>query len=744
MPNKRVEIEVGTDVEDSEVDALEKQIQRLKQERLQFQIDTNTSKLEEVRARIRELENQKATLDVDADDSEIQKIDSEIEQLKFEEIDLDLKVRQDGLQQAESKVEELDEKQIDVELNMATQNFSQCLSTAKQGVQELYDSIKQVEEAGIQSEQNLAFLELNLGADKAKTTMQQISDIVAKMPGDDNTMRSVLSTAQALGNNLNPGQMEAATKTMADYMAGSATMGKMATESQQDIMKYLLDGNTAELERGSIVSSQVDKLKDANTFMERQAAMQEVLNELGYGGISTVDTMVNKQAEWEGMIYNSSDALSSMWLDAEKGAMDYILKLNDASGGLAGMAIVAGQMVAGPLTDIMGGISQIGMGFKTLKEAADFSGITGKLSSLKDALMNVGTKAKEAAMWMLDLGKKTLTAGANALKSAGMWVIQKAQLIATTIAEKAAAIAQWALNVAMSMNPIMLVVIAIGLLIAALAYLYFNNEQVRAAIDGLGQSLMALGQTIYDSVIGAWNSFISTIQMVWSSIVSFAQGIITTVMNAVNWVITSFLAGVAFLASLPGRIWTILSNIINKVISWGRSIASNFLSSASKSVSNFISYISQIPSKLGTELSNALNKVNEWAATLPQKFWDAGVNAVKNFLNALGIHSPGIMQRTLVWEISEMARRTPIEGKSLLDNVSSLGSDVVDEFGNPRFGLNFDDANTEFANGSIMGGQVINLNMEIGNVDSDDRIQEIVDAVRRELAWDNKTAGRTI
>jgi hypothetical protein len=34
--------------------------------------------------------------------------------------------------------------------------------------------------------------------------------------------------------------------------------------------------------------------------------------------------------------------------------------------------------------------------------------------------------------------------------------------------------------------------------------------------------------------------------------------------------------------------------------------------------------------------------------------------------------------------------------------------------------------------------------MEICNVDSDDRIQEIMDAVRRELAWDNKTAGRTI
>jgi hypothetical protein len=145
--------------------------------------------------------------------------------------------------------------------------------------------------------------------------------------------------------------MKAAAGTMADYMSGAATMGKQALESQQDIMKYLLDGNTAELERGSIVSSQVDKLKEATTFQERQAAMQEVLNQLGYGGISQQDTMLNKQAEWEGMLYNSKDALSSMWLGAEKGAMDYILKLNDASNGLVGMGLVAGQMVAGPLVD---------------------------------------------------------------------------------------------------------------------------------------------------------------------------------------------------------------------------------------------------------------------------------------------------------------------------------------------------------------------------------------------------------
>ncbi|MBP5699426.1 MAG: hypothetical protein J6W71_01065, partial [Methanobrevibacter sp.] len=290
----------------------------------------------------------------DVDDEQVKELEDLLNSLADKVVGFEVAVDDDGLDAAGEKEESLNgsaEFVIDVDdaaVQQAMTNLSDGVGKAKQGVLDLKNALQEVEQAGMQSEQNKAFLEMNLGADEAKQTWKDISDIVASMPGDDNTMRSVLSTAQALGNDLNPSEMEAATKTMADYMAGSATMGKMATESQQDIMKYLLDGNTAELERGSIVSSQVDKLKDATTFQERQVAMQEVLNELGYGGISTQDTMLNKQAEWEGMLYNSQDALSSMWLGAEKGAMDYVLQLNDATNGLVGMGIVAGSVAGGP------------------------------------------------------------------------------------------------------------------------------------------------------------------------------------------------------------------------------------------------------------------------------------------------------------------------------------------------------------------------------------------------------------
>lgn len=407
----------------------------------------------------------------DVDDEQVKALEELLDSLADKVVGFEVAVDDDGLDAAGEKEEGLNgsaEFVIDVDdaaVQQAMTNLSDGVGKAKQGVLDLKDALQEVEQAGMQSEQNKAFLEMNLGADKAKQTYQDISDIVASMPGDDNTMRSVLSTAQALGNDLNPQEMEAATKTMADYMSGSATMGKMATESQQDIMKYLLDGNTAELERGSIVSSQVDKLKEATTFQERQAAMQQVLNDLGYGGISTQDTMLNKQAEWEGMLYNSQDALSSMWLGAEKGAMDYILQLNDASNGLVGMGIVAGSVAGGPIIDTVSGLGQMATGMQAIK--------------------NLGM-----IQWLSQLGIMTkLSAAAN-------WLLSGAQAV---------------LNAIMAMNPIILVVIALIALAAALIWAYQNVDWFRAMVDNAWASIVTFGQQLYSFISGALQGLVNAI-----------------------------------------------------------------------------------------------------------------------------------------------------------------------------------------------------------------------------------------
>jgi len=738
-----------------------------------FEVDINLKVNDEgirkAQAEIRELDNSSADVDVTSDDSEVKKVQNEVDEIDNESVEPEMKVDDSDFQKKKKEVDDLDGK--DIKLNLAMESFSQGLATAKQGISDLASHMNEVAQAGMQTEQNMAFLKMNLGAEKAKSTMQDISNIVASMPGDDNTMRSVLSTAQALGNNLKPQEMKAATGTMADYMSASATMGKQAVESQQDIMKYLLDGNTAELERGSIVSSRVDKLKEANTFMERQKAMQEVLNELGYGGISQQDTMLNKQAEWEGMIYNSQDALSSMWLGAQKGAMDYILKLNDATNGIVGMGIVASQMVLGPFTDIMMGLGQIGTGFKTLSEMDIFSklggkldgfknrllnigttaknvftGIPSKLSALKTSLISVGNTAKATALRMLELGKSALIAGYNALKAGAMWLIEKARLIASTIATYAAEAAQWALNLAMSANPIGIIIVAITALIAVLGYLYFNNEQVRSAVDGVFASLQSFLGLIVGGIQTAISGFISWLGNLYSwlsqlgtqvngavnGVIGVLTGIIDSIVGILNGIWLAVLNWFNMLQTMsPQQVLLLIIGVINtlnpfanlisgvlaRVLPVFLSRASSWISGtvgkAKSLVSSVVSTISSLPSKISSAISGVVN-----AFTRP-------------FRQAWNIISPILSQ---------------VENgvNTIRSVIPFMGFDGSADFGFEDFGFDGTLNNTisSASNNGGLGNTTINNNNTFNGIIEEAASQYIVDSITSYTRKQNLIRGR--
>ena len=103
------------------------------------------------------------------------------------------------------------------------------------------------------------------------------------------------------------------------------------------------------------------------------------------------------------------------------------------------------------------------------------------------------------------------------------------------------------------------------------------------------------------------------------------------------------------------------------------------------------------------------------------------------------------MQRSLVYEIQSMGERVPEESRGLIKNIGTLGSDVVDEFGNPSLDMSYSLNNT-LASNSNTGNGVNNPNVTINidTVDSEDRVQQIVDAVTRALSFDNVTAGRSV
>jgi hypothetical protein len=555
-------------------------------------------------------------------------------------------------------------------------------------------------------------------------------------------------------------------------------------------------------------------LKDANGDTR---ALEEALG-LQAGAISNASALTG---QYEGQLQQLADeeAEHKTWLDQLNAAWeDMSLAMSPVLSPLASFMGMIGQ--AGSWAVSVNGLIQLANHFRELEMV---QGLIGKLNNLKTALIGIATSAKSAVLGIASfakelivtaagaikgaivslgqLAKSVLLTGYNALKSAAMWVAEKAALIASTIAEYAAAAAQWALNIAMDANPIGILILAIGALVAILGYLYFNNEQVRGAIDGLGQSFVQLGQWIYSGAIywleqlqntltGVWDfltsigelitgtitvaleglgqAFMMLGQWIYSGAIYWVEQLQTTLTNLWNYIVTlgglipanvnitgnqiidTVLRVILFIATLPAQLGMILTNALAKALGFKGNFVQTMFSAASNAVSNFASGISGLAGKLKAELDGMISDAMNFAGRIGSIMWEAATNAWQNFLNGLDTHSPGIMQRTLLWEVSEMGRRVPIEGASLVKNLGDLAKDAVTSFGTPEMNVEFGGVNGEFANGSIQRlaeshGTTQEINITInGDIDNEDRLQYFVERIRSEMNWNNRTAGRSV
>ena len=740
MADKKVIVEVEADADVSDVEPLEKKINELKQKRLNFEIETNTKRLDEVKAKIAELENKKATLDVDADDAEIKKIDAEIEALKFEEIDLNLKTAQAkaSLDDVESEMRSLEDNEIEVNLRNqsameALDQISQGFDRLKQGASEVGQAMGDVLESAGRMEQTESFLSMNLGADVAKKKLEEIRSVTDKLPGDDVTLQNLLSQAALKDANMTTEAFTQMGTAAADYMAAMQNFGKSATETQQDLMNYILAGNTAEIERSPILQSHIDKLKEGTTVQERAKLLQEALNEEGWSGIASQDIYNNKLQTFNDMIERGKMNLGGMFLEGSEGAMDFILKLDEMSGGLVGMAIALGSF-ASPLTDTIMGFGQMATGMKAIKDL-------GMIKWLKD--LEIMTKLSAAADWLL--------AGAQAV-----------------------------LNAIMSMNPIVLVVLALVALAAALIWAYYNVDWFREMVDNAWASIVQLGQEIYGALAGA-------LEWLGQAFTNAGQIIMTAITNAVNWVITSLqglwnyivtlgglipanvdltgnqvidtvLRVIAFIATLPMQLAMIFLNIIAQALGFGNNFSQTLINGAIRAVTGFIGRIRDGVSQFASAIQgipNALQNCLDWAYNLVMNhpivqaiIWLG--NKISEVFSSIGLGqgSPGkiygALENELNWSTELISKNS-----KLPSSAGELGKRISDRFGSPELEVKYGSSG-EFANGSIQRlaesqGTTQEINIVInGDIDNEDRLQYFVDRIRSEMNWNNRTAGRSV
>ena len=691
MADKDVKIRVATEGDLSGVKPIEAEINKLKQQKLRLDIDANTQKLQETEHRIRSLKTFLDTVNtgntnIHINDSDIKKAEEELAALEAKKIDVNLDVETAKLEEAKLKLDAIDDESINPQINTISamegiEQIGQGFDRLKQGASEVGQKMGEVLESAGRMEQTESFLSMNMGADQAKQKLEEIRSVTDQLPGDDVALQNLLSQAALKDASMTTDAFNQMGNAAADYMAAMQNFGKTSTETQQDLMNYILAGNTAEIERSPILQSHVDKLKEGTTIQERAKLLQEALTAEGWNGISQQDTYNNKLQTFNDMIERGKMNLGGMFQDAAKGAMDWVMQLDESTNGLVGMGIALAGF-ATPLTDAIMGLGQMATGIKALKDLE-------MIKWLKD--LEIMTKLSAAADWLL--------AGA-----------------------------QEVLNAVMSMNPIILVVLAIAALVAALIWAYYNVDWFRQMVDGAWQSLVQLGQQLYGIVAGA-------IQWVMGLFQQFTSQL---GLNTQDW-IQAIIGFILFIPQLPLRLGIALANAIARALGFKGNFVESLISAASNAVSGFVNYITQLPGIVMGEFNRVLGLVNDFINSLPDRVWDMGQAIIDALKSSLGIGSPGHMFYMMEGELERLEDLPSDMENGITRNVRYLGEGIVDSF-NPN--MNTGTLNGEIANGSY-GGQV-NFYFSDITVDNDERMEKIYDYITRRLHWNNKTAGRSV
>ncbi len=163
--------------------------------------------------------------------------------------------------------------------------------------------------------------------------------------------------------------------------------------------------------------------------------------------------------------------------------------------------------------------------------------------------------------------------GGVLLAAAAAAKIAEAAQVLWSVATKAATAAQWLLNAALDANPIGIVVVALGALVAAVIIAYKNSETFRRIVDETWKAIKAVVLSVTgwftDTALPAVQGFIDGIRDAFNGVKTWLQD---------NWKI----ALLALIGGIPGLIWLAfhegwaqnfidkLKGLFNDVVGWLR------------------------------------------------------------------------------------------------------------------------------------------------------------------------------
>ena len=494
------------------------------------------------------------TVVTEVEDGKVKDLDALIDSIKNEVANVDVNVEDGEIDSAKQKEEDLngtaevEVKVDDTAVQTAMTNIQSGLNDVKAGFGEVAQGMGDVLDSAGRMEQTETFLTMNLGADQAKKKLDEIRSVTDQLPGDDVALQSLLSQSALKDTKLGVKEFEDLGGAAADYMAAMQNFGKSSTETQQDLMNYILQGNTAEIERSPVLQAHVDKLKEGTTIQERSKLLSEALNDEGWKGISSQDTYNNKLQTFNDLIERGKMNFGGMFLDGTKGIMGFIGDIDEATGGVVGMGAALATEFGPGLFQGAQGLISMGSGLSTMGK--EFGGVMPMLSSFAGEIPLVG-----GALSSLSLGPVALVIGALVALGVAIYEVGKAF--------------GWWKDVGGMFD-------AIKTGVFALWDAFMSNPYVIQAIDLIKQGLtdawnaiVGFGQAVMSALGGAGGQF---------DILSWAINGLQMVLNAVGPVVIMAIQGMIQhfrnIYTVAQIVWPYVAQIINGAIGVIRGIIS--------------------------------------------------------------------------------------------------------------------------------------------------------------------------
>jgi tape measure domain-containing protein len=480
---------------------------------------------------------------------------------------------------------------------------------------------------------------------KGRPDMMEWRTLLMAMPAQLNQVAKAMGiTTDALGDGLRKGGVE-----MDDFIdtivkLNTTGVGEFASFEEQ------ARGSTQGISTSITNMETATKRGIANMIGKVNEALQP------FGGLSGVISNAGKTAE---KVFSAIGDVLSYIIPK---LIEVANWCKDNIGIIKGVAIAVGSLaLAWKGIELLSFIQQSGSVVAALGRitTAIFGNIAAKVADKAEtAALNV--------MYAKDFVKSIAKATAGLVKNTAQFVAQKGAMIATTVATKAMAAAQWLLNAAMSANPIGLIIAGIVALVAVIVLLWNKCEWFRNLVmtifnaikTGL-QAVITFFQPVIDFVYNCFITWAAIFFTFWETIfnflktvgtwiyenvivpvVNFAVGLFETIKNAFiamwEWIVGVFNTIVDFVKNvfdiwwnIFSTFWTTIFDFLSKVAIW---VYDNVLRPVIDFFSNAFNTIWNIVQKVVNKIKGAFNAAKEAIITA----FKAVKETLSNIFNTIG------------------------------------------------------------------------------------------------------------